>query len=92
MSTPSPTPEQARKCSNCMWWTYQAERWGVCRGAPPQLSLVNGAFGTLWPETDAFDWCGSFRMKEPTQVITIDGPLTVAEHQALRDRMKEPGQ
>ena len=63
----TPTPEQTRKCSNCMWW----ELWelysdgftegavGVCRGAPPTSNI--------FPHTRADDWCGSFRMKEPGQ-------------------------
>lgn len=62
MNKSSPTPEQTRKCSNCMWWEvwrlYEGSadhaRKGVCRDASTKTVLLH---------TLASDHCGSFRMK-----------------------------
>ena len=61
------TPEQTRKCSNCMWWDENplVPDLGECRGAPPHPSP--DGYGHFFPKTDWDDWCGSFRMKEPGQ-------------------------
>jgi len=65
------TPEQTRKCSNCMWWDDEPPRpgLGMCRGAPPQFVYLAGRPDPEphWPTTAYNDWCGSFRMKEPGQ-------------------------
>lgn len=58
------TTEQSRKCSNCMWWADHSDR-GECRGAPP-IIFADDRSGR-WPTTYAYQWCGSFRMKEPGQ-------------------------
>lgn len=63
----TPTPEQTRKCSNCMWWKRDGGEScvvGLCFGAPPVRSTCGGAGRAV---THASDWCGSFRMKEPGQ-------------------------
>lgn len=60
------TPEQTRKCSNCMWWIADCNAWGECRGGPPTPRFAPQEVGQ-WPWTMQNDWCGSFRMKEPGQ-------------------------
>jgi hypothetical protein len=63
------TPEQSRKCSNCMWWVLPINdgygMLGQCRGAPPN-AREDGRLG-VWPSTYGTGFCGSFRMKEPGQ-------------------------
>jgi hypothetical protein len=71
----SDTPEQSRKCSNCMWWVEHGPwvRWGEARGqcrAGPPITAPNSPTEdehVHWPMTHATNWCGSFRMKEPGQ-------------------------
>jgi|694.fasta_scaffold86090_1 hypothetical protein len=62
------TPEQSRKCSNCMWMHRSpglSDDEGECRAGPPER--VEYARGHAWPWTYSDAWCGSFRMKEPGQ-------------------------
>jgi hypothetical protein len=56
-----------RKCANCMWW-WNADEFGLrgdCRAIPPQWPDRHG--GVVWPRTYSDDWCGAFRMKEPSE-------------------------
>jgi hypothetical protein len=62
------TPEQTRKCSNCMWWAAKYRHLATaaeCRGSPPHPAP--GVNGYAWPTVGPDLWCGSFRMKEPGQ-------------------------
>lgn len=58
-----------RKCANCMWWVridgIVSERVGGCYGAPPQVGLHDNY--ARWPVTNESNWCGAFRMKEPSE-------------------------
>lgn len=87
----TPHSEQTRKCSNCMWWEPWDSRFGDCHGSPPTGTTQGGR---IWPQTREHDWCGSFRMKEPGQVVVVDGPLTPDGLRALRKLygVEEPGQ
>lgn len=53
----------ARACSNCNWWRPAFDNGadiGTCRAHPPAVD--QGA--TVWPATDADEWCGAFRASE----------------------------
>ena len=51
----TPTPEQTRKCANCMWWK------------DPIADLSAGLCIRWMDVTGPDQVCGSFRMKEPGQ-------------------------
>lgn len=48
-----------RACQNCEWWlaTQARPAVGYCKAGPPIASYT-------WPLTNAFDWCGRFRLAE----------------------------
>lgn len=54
------TGEEAR-CRACRWWRRQGDAsFGECRGGPPSAALEGAEQVTLWPLTEATDYCGSF--------------------------------
>jgi hypothetical protein len=51
-----------RRCETCQWWTTAsiARGFGSCKAAPPSVDRGE----TVWPSTDADDWCGTWRISE----------------------------
>lgn len=52
----------ARACASCEWWipAHEAASFGTCRAHPPAVDDRQ----SVWPATDADEWCGAFRMSE----------------------------
>ena len=46
-------------CGNCAFWLHKPPDDSVCRCHPP---TVTSAGTTVWPQVNADDWCGEYRM------------------------------
>jgi len=77
-------------CKNCWWWSRpDAEATlGQCRCHAPSTveTDCNAAFSgraqqTLWPVTEAIDWCGDFRHN-----VSCDAPSLQAWKDAQIDQ------
>lgn len=54
-------------CSQCAWWNEYLDepKVGECQRFPPQLVTADQS---LWPVTEADDWCGEWEAEEPPKV------------------------
>lgn len=72
--------DNIKYCEQCVYWSEIENDVGECRSNAPAVMEVadeddNNEPGTVWPQTEARDWCGQgkelwFREKY------IHGPLT----------------
>lgn len=76
-------------CKNCLMWEE-----GVCRRNPPVAALdAEGDAVSIWPETDAEEWCGSYmrRNYDAVDVLTKRKAwLKQAAEEAAKKSKKEP--
>lgn len=55
-------------CTDCKFWagtTHGNQFSAECRAHPPAYTTVKN---TVWPHTQAGDWCGEFQPKDNTSV------------------------
>lgn len=62
------------RCGDCFWWRAGLPEWdglGECLGGPPSTAPKwdeqDGPAPNYRPRTRASNWCGAFRMKEPSE-------------------------
>jgi hypothetical protein len=47
------------RCEQCRFWRERDDNpLGTCQLNPPTLILIDEAYQSVWPETQAADWCG----------------------------------
>lgn len=55
-------------CGTCKFWLHIEGNEGVCRRYPPRYTGHDEPYWThnFWafPETEAEDWCGEFRIRQ----------------------------
>lgn len=81
------------RCRDCKWWhdTSRVDDYpemGDCRINSPQLVQVGDLsrgieFDTVWPRTDARDWCACWTDKE-SEWVPIGQPVSVAIERLCR--------
>lgn len=49
-------------CAKCKYWLCHKGKDGICRYRPPTVlcSSMRDQFETVWPQTQATEWCGDF--------------------------------
>lgn len=55
------------RCKQCLYWNSYNQKDGYCQRFPPSAHATRGwevRGQTVWPRTEALDWCGEFAHKD----------------------------